>query len=245
MFQKTGIKSKLYFFLGSVFILSILVLNSIYNPMLCNIRRDYNKSAQDQFVRDIKSKIAGLEKDNIKDATTMQRLAEQYNLLGMYYLDKRLWDMAIEAFNSSVKYGNSGAAAYYSLGLAFANRGNEKNSQDDLAKAESSYRRAIEINSNYSDAKYALAILLFYHRNGRDEAQVLLEQVISRNKAFYPARFALGRFNYELGNREKALAIYRELSTDLDKLPPSDIANQYKEECSNNISRIQTELSVK
>ena len=81
------------------------------------------------------------------------------------------------------------------------------------------------------------------NRNGKDEAQRLLNEIIARNKAYYPARFALGRFNYELGYKEKALTIYQDLASDLDRLPPSEIANDYKEQCRNNITRIQMELT--
>jgi tetratricopeptide (TPR) repeat protein len=244
MKEKGNSRIRFYFFLALAGIVVLAVLSSIFTPTMCNIRREY-KSSQDLYIKDIKNKITDLEKDNIKDATTMKRLAEQYNLLGMYYLDKRMWDMAIDAFTSSMKYGNSGAPAFYSIGLAYANRGNEKNSQDDLSRAESNYRKAIEISRNYADAKYALSILLFYHKNGKDEAQSLLHEIIAANKSYYPARFALGRFNYELGYREKALTIYQELASDLDRLPPSELVKEYKENCKNNITRIQMELSGK
>ena len=244
MKEKGNFRGKFYFALALAGIVIVLVLNSIFNPTLCNIRREY-KSSGDLYIHDVKNKISELEKEKIKDPTTILRLSEQYNLLGMYYLEKRLWDMAIDAFSSSMKYGNAKAPVSYSLGLAYVNRGSEKNSQEDLSKAESHYRRALEISGNYADAKYALAILLFYHKNGKDEAQALLNEIITRNKAYYPARFALGRFNYELGYREKALTIYQELASDLEKLPPSELSSDYKEQCRNNITRIQMELTGK
>jgi len=166
--------------------------------------------------------------------------------MGTYYIERRLWDQTIDAFNNSMKYGNTNENAYYSLGLAYANRGIEKNSQDDLAKAEFNYRKAVDINSNLLDAKYALSILLFYHRgNGKEEAQTLINEILGKNIAYYPARFANGRFNYELGNKEKALTIYQELASDLEKLPKSGLSDDYKMECRNNITRIMSELSMK
>jgi tetratricopeptide (TPR) repeat protein len=245
MHPKLSLKKKIYITMTLVMVISLLVLNSIYDVIHCNMRKDY-KSINDRYFQDVKDKIVRLEKEKYKDATTISRLAEQYNLIGTFYLERHIWDLTIDSFDNSMKYGNRSADAFYSLGLAYANRGVEKNSTDDVNKAEYNYRKAIEINKNLFDAKYALAILLFYHREkGKDEAQTLINEILVKNHAYYPARFANGRFNYELGNKEKALTIYQELASDLNKLPPSGISNDYKKECSNNITRIMSELSIR
>ena len=245
MHPELSIKKKIYIALSLIMITSLLVLNSIFNVFHCNLRKDY-KSINDRCFQDVKDKIARLEKEELKDPTTISRLAEQYNLIGTYYLERRLWDMTIDSFNKSIKYGNRNANAFYSIGLAYANRGVENNSAEDINNAEINYRKAIERSTDLLDAKYALSILLFYHRdNGKDEALTLINEIIVKNRAYYPARFADGRFNYETGNKERALKIYQDLASDLDKLPPSGINNDYKTECRNNITRIMTELSMR
>jgi len=244
MHPKMKLKNKLYITVSLIAVISLLVLNSMFDVVNCNIKRDY-KGARDKYFQDVKEKIQKLEKEEFKDPTTIKRLAEQYNLIGIFYLEKRLWDMAIDAYTNSIKYGNSREDAYYSLGLGYANRGADRNSPDDINKAEFYYRKSLDINGNFLDAKYALSILLFYHREkGKDEAQTLINEIIIKNSAYYPARFANGKFNYELGNKEKALTIYQELAADLDKLPPSGISNEYKMQCSSNITRIMSELSM-
>jgi len=245
MQQKLSLKKKIYIAIALILFISFIVLSSFFNVIHCNLRRDY-KSIDERYFRDVKDKITKLEKEELKDAVTISRLAEQYNLIGTFYLERRLWDMAINSFDSSIKYGNRNANSFYSLGLAYANRGIEKNSADDKDNAEYNYRKAIEINPDFPDAKYALSILLFYHReNGKNEALTLINEILVKNNRHYPARFANGRFNYELGNKEKALTIYQELAVDIDRLPPSRISNEYKEECRNNITRIMTELSMR
>lgn len=245
MHPKLSLTKKIYITLILLITVSLLVLNSMYDVVSCNMRRDH-KGKVDQFYQEVKDKIIMLEKEEYKDATTVSRLAEQYNLIGTFYLERHLWDLTIDAFTNSMKYGNKSADAFYSLGLAYANRGVEKNSQEDINKAEYNYRKAIEIRSNLLDAKYALSILLFYHRpEGKAEAQSLINEILVKNNAYYQARFANGRFNYELGNKEKALTIYQELAADLEKLPPSGISNDYKTECQNNITRIMSELSMR
>lgn len=244
MFQKLSIKDKIFTTLFFMIIAVLFVLNSMFDVVQCNMRRDH-KSKSDLFYQDVKDKIIKLEKEEYKDSTTVARLAQQYGLIGTYYLERRLWDLAIDSFSNSMKYGNRSADAFYSLGLGYANRGVEKNSAEDLNKAEFNYRKAIEINDSQLDAKYALSILMFYHRTeGKTEAQKLINEIIAKNSAYYPARFADARFNYELGNKEKALSIYQELAADLEKLPPSSDSNTYKAECKNNITRIMSELSM-
>lgn len=245
MHPRMSLKHKVYIFFIMTVAGSLLVLNSMFDVVHCNLRRDH-KSTSDRYYQSVRDKITKLEKEEYKDATTVSRLAEQYNLIGTYYLDRHLWEMAIDAYNNSMKYGNLSANAFYSLGLAYANLGAEKNSAEDYNRAEFNYRKAVSIDGNLLDAKYALAILLFYQReNGRDEAMTLINEILARNRAYYPARFANGRFNYELGNKEKALSIYQELSADIDRLPVSGISNDYKAECNSNITRIMTELSMR
>ncbi len=245
MHARSTLTKKMPFIIVLIMIISLIVLNSVFEVIHCNMRRDY-KSIDDRVFRDTREKIKELEKEELKNETTIRRLADQYYFIGKYYLDRLLWDMAIEAFNNSLKYGNSNSNLFYSIGLAYGNRGKEKKSADDINSAEINYRKAIERNEDYSDAKYALSILLFYHReNGKEEAQNLINEILVKNRAYYPARFADGRFNYELGNKEKALTIYQELAADLDRLPSSGIINDYKKECKNNITRLMTELSMK
>lgn len=245
MHPKLTLKSKIYITLSVMAVVSLIVLNSIFGVFNCNIKRDY-KGGREKFYQEVKEKIQRLEKEEFKDEAAASRLAQQYNLIGTYYLDSRLWDMAIDAFNNVLKYGNSSDNTFYSLGLAYGNRGVEKNSKDDINKAEYNYRKAVAVNPNHYDAKYALAILLFYYNaNGKDEALTLINDIVAKNRSHYPARFANGRLNYELGNKEKALTIYQDLLTDINRMPVSGLSNDYKAECNKNITQLMSELSIR
>ena len=222
----------------------IIGINSAFNLFSCNIRKEL-KGKSDTQIHEIGVKIAKLEQEPVKDVTTVGRLAQQYLLLGTLYLEKRMWDMAIDAMQKSMKYGESGPAVFYQMGLAYANKGYDFDNQQDFETAESYYRKSLEKAPKYDDATYGLAILLFYHRNGQQEAMNLLAELIGRNPAFYPARFAQARFYYETGNRESALQVYERLYEDLEKLPESGVINEYREQCKNNITQLMAELSGK
>lgn len=207
----------------------------------CGFVRDYADD-RDRKIQEIRDTITDLEKDSIKDEKALNTLASQYSRLGTIYIEKGLWDLAIEYYEKAIKYGRNTPGIYYSAGLAYANRGAEKNSGDDFERAESLYRKAVSLQESYYDAQNALAILLFYHRDGQAEATGIMEKVVSRNKKNYIARFTLGRFYYELGKLPQALSIYEDLNTDFDRLPPSEIINDYRKNARENIQRIMSEM---
>jgi len=237
-------KGKIYTSIGLILLVLLVILNSKYNIINCSLKRDHD-SISEKHYQNIIDRIVKLEKKEPKDDPTKQRLADLYNVIGMNHLKKQMFDLAIESFDNSIKYGNSSADIFYSLGLAYAGRSVEKKSSGDIRLAEHNYRKAISINGRLHDAKYGLAILLFYHKdNGQNEAVNLINDILSNNMAHYPARFAQGRFQYELGNTREALAIYQRLSADIDRLPSSAIKNDYKAQCNSNIERIRPDLSM-
>lgn len=234
----------IFLFIFLAVILVLTGLNEAFDLVQCNMRRDY-KSMEDRNIQNIKDKIAGLEKEQLKDVATTNRLAEQYALLGRTFLDKKLWDQSIECFLNAEKYGGNGAAVMYALGLGYANRGYERNSDADFAKAEEYYRKSLEKNPGYDDAMYGLGVLMYYHRNNKDEGLRLVTELSMKNSAYYAARFAVARFNYENGDLQKALQVYQQLQQDLDRLPDSGAINEYRRLCSENIARVTADLSAR
>lgn len=209
----------------------------------CSPLRNYQVNT-DKKISDLKEKISTMEKEDAHQKYAYQ-LAGWYNQLGTIYLQKELWDQAIESFHKSIKLGSNTASINYSLGLAYANRGNDINDDKDFKTAENFYRKALKIQSRYSDAKYALSVLYFYKLDKKDDSIILLEELISEDRKHYKARFALGRFFYELDKLDKSLNVYEDLYKDLEKLPDNQITIQYKEHCKGNINRIMMELSQK
>jgi len=210
----------------------------------CSLARNF-KVDTDKRIREIKEKIEDIEKDDLKDTKSITRLGEQYSNLGGIYLQKSLWDQAIEAYDKSIHYGRKTHGVLYSLGIAYGNRGRERDSGEDINKAEFYLKKAIEMKDNFYEAENALAILMFYHKEEKDAAISLSEEVVSRNPKYYIGRFTLARFYYENGAPEKALPVYEDLDSDLNKLPPSAIINEYKNQCRENIQRIMSELGSK
>jgi tetratricopeptide (TPR) repeat protein len=224
---------------SAVFIGAALIAMKYLN---CGFKRDYRVDT-DKHIREIREKIEDIEKDDVKDTKNLKRLSEQYSNLGGIYLQKGLWDQAIESYDKSIHYGRSTYGVLYSLGIAYGNRGRERDNAEDIDKSESYLRKAIDLKDNFYEAQNALAILMFYHKDERDAALSLAEEITARNPKYYIGRFTLGRFYYEKGALNKALPLYESLNEDLEKLPPSGIISDYKKQCSENIQRIMGEMA--
>ncbi|MBN2077819.1 MAG: tetratricopeptide repeat protein [Spirochaetes bacterium] len=210
----------------------------------CSFVRDYTVN-EDKKIRGIMDRIEELEKEKVKDTMLLRRLGDQYSQLGTVYLERGLWEQAVTAFEKSVARGKTTPEVLYSLGLAYANRGKEANDPGDIDRAESLYRRAVAARKNFSDARNALAILLFFERNERERGLAMAREVVAGDDKYYIGRFTLGRFYYEMDRPREALAVYEELYSDLEKLPPSEIIEAYKKDCRGNIQRIMAEMVKK
>lgn len=235
MFARKGIH------IGLLMIALSLAIGACKNPFNNELRREPTVKER---MEKITAKIRELEKKDDKTPPTLRHLGSLYNHLGDLYMEQRLWNPAIENFQKALGFGHATATTNYSLGLAYANRGVASNDKDDFDRAETCYRRALEEDPKLYQAKYALAILLFYHRDNRETALDLMNEVVASFPKYYPARFALGRFHYELNDPGRALAVYESLNEDLQKLPDSAIRREYLQNVRDNISRIMQEESV-
>ncbi len=234
-------KKVIYFIVFFIVASAIVFAARFFN---CGLLREYTVNS-DKKIEELKKKIAVLEEEKIKDTRTMSSLANNYTYLGTLYVDKRLWDHAIDCYEKGIRYGKDTPGVYYSIGLAYGNRGVDRDSDEDIDRAERYYRKAVAMQNDYSDAQNALAILLFYHKNKKDEALMLVEEVVGRNSKNYLARFTQARFYYEMDKLPRALSLYEDLNADLEKLPPSQVKDEYVKNCRDNIQRIMMEMGKK
>ena len=207
----------------------------------CNTMRSAINRDKQTVIADLTEQIKDIENDEEEKSRSLGRLQSLYQQIGAQYLDQKLWDMAIPAFSSCLKYGKKTPVIYYSMAVAYANRGAENKNNADLDRAELYYGKALEIDSSFYEAGYGLAVLLFFEKDEKEKALAIMEETAARHPKFYTARFGLGRFYYELRQPEKALVIYRTLQGDLEKLPDSQAIREYREQCDENIRRIMSE----
>ncbi len=89
---------------------------------------------------------ANMQSQTGSDGTTgISVSARKHTDLGSAYYEEKQYAIALEEFNVAIKYDPSYAPAYNGLGLVHSVLG-----QDD--KADSNFKRAIQLNGDYSEA---------------------------------------------------------------------------------------------
>ena len=193
-------------------------------------------------IKRIEEELSELTAKSSTNPEAVNKIGVLYQNLGGKYNEKGAWDPAIDALQKALGYGRNTPLVHYQLAIAYANRGTQIENKDDIDKAQIHYEKALQMDPNFIEAKYGLAILLFYQKDNRSKALQLMEEITKQKPTFYRARFALGRFYYENKDLNKSLSVYQDLYTDLEKMD-SPLAKEYKQACKENIQRITTELT--
>lgn len=193
-------------------------------------------------IKRMEEELSDLTSKSTSNPEVVNKIGVLYQNLGGKYNERGAWDPAIDALQKALGYGRNNPLVHYQLAIAYANRGSQIGNKDDIDKAQIHYEKALQMDPNFTEAKYGLAIILFYEKENRTKAIQLIEEIAKQKPTFYRARFALGRFYYENKDLNKSLSVYQDLYTDLEKVD-SPQAKEYKQACKENIQRITAELA--
>lgn len=157
-------------------------------------------------------------KRQVSDILTMeQKIGVWYKILGRRYMDKKMYTKALEAFRSALEYFPENQHVFYQIGVCAAHVAKSTldypnmkfpERKEYLDLAASAYKRAIELDPNYTRASYALAILYVFELNRPEDAITIMEPVAAREKKPLDSLFILGRAYYMTGQYEKSIATY-------------------------------------
>lgn len=198
-------------------------------------------NATDEEIDELKEKAAEYEGLLAEKIETSDKLASVYESLGLQYIYRRNWTLAIDAFEKAIGYGNDKDTVFQKLGAAYANRGKLTSEKKDLLKAENYYKKALELNTGNPDARYGLGLLYYYALGKKDSGFKLIKKITIDIPSYYPARFALGRMFYEDGLNSQSLAVYQSLLNDLNNQKENSLVKEYKKNASQNIDRLIAE----
>jgi tetratricopeptide (TPR) repeat protein len=202
------------------------------------------KKVRSADIEEIKKETDDSAKRYRSQLESAEKVSLNYERLGRKYAEQGNWTPAIESFTKALEYGGgSSAEIHYLLGAAYANRAKETDSKDDIAMAESQYGKAVSGNPELSSARYGLGLLVFYLKKERPRGIDIMRELIIRKPDFLDARFALGRFYYENGEPSRALSVYEDLYSALQKRGDSAETQKLLADCKANISRLMSELS--
>lgn len=147
-----------------------------------------------------------------------ERVGTWYKMLGTRYLDKKMYKNALECFQKAVEFYPENQNLYYRVGLCAAFMAkNSLDFEDDGLEdryyklAVKAYKRAIDLDPNYTKAMYALSVLYVFELGIPQEAIPLLEKSIDGKMKPIDELFLLGRAYLMVGENEKAIASFQRI----------------------------------
>ncbi len=93
---------------------------------------------------------------------------ELIKLLGLVYVNKKMWAEAQSQFETVVKYSPDDATSWFYLGICYDNLGN-------FTPAKAAYIKVIELRENYAEAYKSLSVLLLKMDNPIDAINYALK----------------------------------------------------------------------
>jgi tetratricopeptide (TPR) repeat protein len=139
-------------------------------------------------------------------------LGVYYKMLASAYVNRRMFGPALDALEQAIRIETDNPVVFYRAGAAAGHLGNAAGSGAEAMRyfetAERYYRRAIELDPEYVDALYGLAVLYTFELERPEDALPLLERAttVEPNRA---RPFMLkGRVLLELERPEAAAEAY-------------------------------------
>jgi tetratricopeptide (TPR) repeat protein len=162
-------------------------------------------------------------------------LGRKYLIAGSYNLARDVLEEAeyLKPYSAFIK--KDLGECYYFLGASSIE---DEERRRLFEQSRQYYLRALDIRSDLTEARYGLSLLLYFGFNDVDGAIEQMKQVLEQDERNIDARFALGRYYYEIGEYSKALGEYLEITRILPKSSPRRIKAE------DNIIRINRELET-
>jgi tetratricopeptide (TPR) repeat protein len=170
----------------------------------CNRENNHNNAPKDNpsepiIVSDVKTVSAKIETDPENPELYYQR--------SVIYFRDSYFELALADINDAIKYDSLMPLYWYLKGrITYAS--------NRTVESEKSYKRAIELNADYEEAKLKLAeiyLIVKEHQKSID----LLNNIVSKNKKNADAYFFRGMNQKEVGDTGRAISSFQ-LSLEAD-----------------------------
>lgn len=159
-----------------------------------------------------------------------------YKILGTRYMDKKMWDKALDAFtNASKIYPENPIIYYYAAVCAgyMANNPLVKASEkmEYLKLSEQCYIASNKIDDRNTGVLYGLGVLYTNFLDEPEKAVPYFEKLLSIEKRHYDGMFRLGEAYYLIGNYSKAIEQYDNIIDNCKSDDMVKLAKQNKKIC--------------
>lgn len=202
-----------------------------------DIYRDQEVSAQ--RIEEIEEAIGRYRKEVERTVDATGQLGIYYKMLAIEYMRGGMYGAAYNALMQAIEIHPENPILFYYCAVCAARMSKAQVLAEDqeqwLERSETLYRRAIDLDPGYADALYGLSVLYVFELERPEEAEALLETLLSVESKEIEGRFLLAGVYYRLGKLEQALELYKEIES------LSEV-KQKRQNARDNRKRIEDEL---
>ena len=169
----------------------------------------------DNRIAELRGQIRAVERDVERTLESVREKGTYWRLLGMKYMDYRMWGEACKALDEAVSIYPNNAGLLYNRSLSSAQSAlgaaDPEERRSLIEAAEAGYRRALHVDPRYTPAMYALAVILIFENQSPAEAADYLEEYLKIERSDISARFLLARAYLSGGRDGDALRLYDQI----------------------------------
>jgi tetratricopeptide (TPR) repeat protein len=202
-----------------------------------DIYRDQEVSSQ--RIAEIEEAIGRYRKEVERTVDATGQVGIYYKMLAIEYMRGGMYGAAYDALKQAIDIHPENPILYYYSAVCAAQMSKAQVLTEDrgqwLERSVTLYRRAIDLDPGYAHALYGLSILYVFELERPEEAEALLETLLTVESKEIEGRFLLAGVYYRLGKLEQALELYKEIES------LSEV-EQKRQEARDNRKRIEDEL---
>lgn len=210
---------------------AVVILSLLMISMLCGckeatskkilkkrIQRMEQSSGNPVSIEEIEAAIKEFYTEAEEVSQKNSQVGMWYKVVGLKYLDKKMYGKALECFEEALKYYPDNANLYYYVGncagylgnasLDFDATGSYEKMENYYALSEKSYLRALSIDDRYAYALYGIGVLYVYQLNQPEDAIAHLEKLLTIDTKNIDGMFVLANAYYLTQNYDKAADMF-------------------------------------
>ncbi|MBN2552862.1 MAG: tetratricopeptide repeat protein [Spirochaetales bacterium] len=170
-----------------------------------------------QRIEELEREIRRFQKEVDRTVDAAGQLGVYYKMLAVEYMRGGMYGTAYQALEQAIAIHPENPILFYYAAVCAARMSKAQVIQEDrrdwLERSEALYRRALLLDPGYADALYGLSVLYVFELERPEEAEGLLETLLTVESKDIEGRFLLARVCYSLGKLEEAIELYRQIES--------------------------------
>ena len=204
----------LLFIITSAFFMSCSRKESTLLKDLEKTENISGKSSRER-IASIKKGLDRYQKEAERTVKASAEIGIYYRMLGLEYMRLKMYAEALESFKKAIHYYPENPVLFYYAGVCAGKTAQSKIKKDEKMKlfteAAAYYKRAAAINTDYTAALFAQAVLDVFEFSRPYDAVPLLERIIKKEPSNTNALFLLARADVMLGKNRDAVDLYNKI----------------------------------